>query len=281
MHQRMECSDALQYSMSASVSKMMLLCKACSSNATGLTYTLKTTHTLFNDFCRTYPSSANLSAGCHNDFALASCTLHQIWQQLLKAFFSTASPDLVSAEHFEITEGSPADLSAVVSFAGQERERRGGCLAGLALMSHQSPTDTKGLHRYTFVRLPPPEVAGMSHAPASLADCGFAQGEMVLLGLDGEFPILASMLDGIHTACVANSSPQPSLGQSAVVHSHNCIGCRPNFGDTLYRQCSLPAKDSTTAASNLDFCQYSGALSAGSMSLMLPLLSALSALLSI
>ncbi|KAK9793498.1 hypothetical protein WJX73_007951 [Symbiochloris irregularis] len=91
-----------------------------------------------------------------------------------------------------LEEGSlPSKRAEIWQLSGQDRERRGGCLAGLALMSHQPPQEPKGAHRYAFTRPPHAGASGNGSAPTSLADCGFSQGEMVLLGLDGSHPAIA------------------------------------------------------------------------------------------
>ena len=65
--------------------------------------------------------------------------------------------------------------------AGQDRQRNGTCLAGLALHSHRRD-GPRGQHLYSFRRC---TAAKSSKSADSLADCGFGDGDMVLLGQDG------------------------------------------------------------------------------------------------
>ena len=69
--------------------------------------------------------------------------------------------------------------------AGADREALGRCIAGLALRpASEVATCEPGCHLYTFFRA----LSSSTSQPASLEDLGFAEGDMVVLSVEGGLP---------------------------------------------------------------------------------------------
>ena len=69
--------------------------------------------------------------------------------------------------------------------AGADREALGRCIAGLALRpAFEVATCEPGCHLYTFSKA----LSSSTSQPASLEDLGFAEGDMVVLSVEGGLP---------------------------------------------------------------------------------------------